>query len=96
MKIMEKFNRKDWLYYLNNLNNREISKRNASGFTLWALFGFIGFILFKLIDSLAIIFTDARNMFLTTLFFTNICNFSILVIIFISTLFFPINKKRKR
>lgn len=92
---MEKFSRKDWLSYLNNLNSREISKRNASGFTLWALFGFIGLTLFKLLDSLPIIFTDVRNIFLTTLFFTNICNFSILVIIFIGTLFFPLNKKRK-
>jgi len=94
MKIMEKFSRKDWLNYLNNLNSREINKRNASGFTLWASFGLIGFTLFKVIDSLPIIFADARNMFLTTLFFTNIYNFCILVIIFIGTLVFPISRKR--
>jgi hypothetical protein len=92
---MEKFSRKDWLNYLNNLNSREISKRNASGFTLWALFGLFGFTLFKLLDSLPIIFTDVRNVFLTTLFFTNIFNFSIVVALFILTLVIPQSRKRK-
>ena len=92
---MEKFSQKDWLNYLNNLNNREISKRSASGFTLWALFGLFGFTLFKLVDSLSIIFTDVRNVFLTILFFTNIYNFFILVILFIGTILLPLSRKRK-
>ena len=69
MKIMKKFSQKDWLNYLNNLNNREISKKNASGFTLWALFCLIGFALFKFVDCLPIIFVNVNNVFLTILFF---------------------------
>lgn len=92
---MGKFNQKDWLNYLNNLNSREISKRNASGFTLWALFGLFGFTSFKLLDGLPIIFADVRNVFLTILFFTNIFNFSIVVILFILTLVIPQSRKRK-
>jgi len=92
---MEKFSKKDWLNYLNNLNSREISKRNASGFTLWALFGLFGFTSFKLLDGLPIIFADVRNVFLTILFFTNIFNFSIVVALFILTLVIPQSQKRK-
>lgn len=92
---MGKFKRKDWLSYLNNLNSREISKRNASGFTLWALIGLIGFTLFKLLDSLPIIFANVNNVFLTILFFTNLFNFSIIVALFILTLVMPQSRKRK-
>jgi len=92
---MRKFSQKDWLNYLNNLNSREISKRNASGFTLWALFGFFGFTLFRLLGSLPIIFTNVKNMFLAILFFTNIFNFSIVVALFILTLVIPQSRKRK-
>ena len=92
---MEKFSQKDWLNYLNNLNSREISKRNASGFTLWALFGLFGFTLFKFLDSLPIIFADVKNEFLIILFFTNIFNFSIIVALFILTLVMPQSRRRK-
>ena len=92
---MEKFSQKDWLNYLNNLNSREISKKNASGFTLWALFGLFGFTLFKFFDSLPIIFANVNNVFLTILFFTNIFNFSIVVALFILTLVIPQSRKRK-
>lgn len=92
---MGKFSQKDWLNYLNNLNSREISKRNASGFTLWALFGLFGFTLFRLLGSLPIIFTNVKNVFLTILFFTNIFNFSIVVALFILTLVIPQSRKRK-
>jgi len=92
---MEKFSRKDWLNYLNNLDSREISKRNSSGFTLWASFGLFGFALFRLLDSLPIIFADVENVFLTILFFTNIFNFSIIVALFILTLVIPQSRKRK-
>lgn len=66
---------KDWLIYLNDLNNREISKQNSSGFTTWAFFGLIGFTLFKLLDSLPTIFMDTKNVFLSKLFITNIYKF---------------------
>jgi len=92
---MEKFRRKDWLSYLNNLNSREISKRNASGFTLWALFGLFGFTFLRLLDSLPIIFANVKNVFLCILFFTNIFNFSIVVALFILTLVIPQSRKRK-
>jgi len=92
---MERFSRKDWLNYLNNLDIREISKRNSSGFTLWASFGLFGFTLFKLLDSLPIIFADVENQFLTILFFTNIFNFSIIVALFVLTLGMPQSRKRK-
>jgi len=92
---MEKFSQKDWLSYLNNLNSREISKKNASGFNLWALFGLFGLTLFRLLDSLLIVFANVKNVFLTILFFTNIFNFSIVVAVFILTLIIPQSKKRK-
>jgi len=93
--MTEKFSRKDWLNYLNNLNNREISKRSSSGFTLWALFGLFALTLFKLLDSFPIIFMNAQNKFLSMLFFTNIYNFFIVVIIFMGTLLIPQSIKRK-
>lgn len=86
---------KDWLEYLNNLNNREINKKNASGFKLWALFGLFGFTFFKLLDSLPIIFANINNIFLTILFFTNIFNFFIVAAMFTTTLLFPLSRKRK-
>jgi len=88
-------NQKDWLVYLNNLNNREINKKNASGFKLWALFGLFGFTFFKLLDSLPIIFANINNIFLTILFFTNIFNFFIVAAMFTTTLLFPLSRKRK-
>lgn len=90
-----KINQKDWLVYLNNLNNREISKRSSSGFTTWALFGLIGFTLFKLLDSLPIIFMNINNIFLSKLFITNIFNFFIVIIIIIPVLTLPLNIRRR-
>ncbi len=94
-KIMEKFTREDWLNYINNLNNREISKKNASGINLWALFGFFGFTFFKLLDSLPKIFLSTNNLFLTLLYFINIYNFFIVLITFIETIVIPLNRNRK-
>jgi len=85
---------KDWLVYLDNLNNREISKQSSSGFTTWAFFGLIGFTLFKLLDSLPIIFMDAKNVFLSKLFITNILNFCIVIFVFILALSIPLDGKR--
>jgi hypothetical protein len=93
--MTEKFNQKDWLNFIKELNDREISKRNSSGFTLWALFGLFGFILFKFLDSLPIIFADVKSEFLIILFFTNIFNFSIVVALFILTLVVPQSGRRK-
>jgi len=96
-KIMKKNNltQKDWLVYLDNLNNREISKQSSSGFTTWAFFGLIGFTLFKLLDSLPIIFMDTKNVFLSKLFITNILNFCIVLFFFIPALLIPQVGKRK-
>jgi hypothetical protein len=85
---------KDWLVYLNNLNNREISKQSSSGFTTWALFGLIGFTLFKFLDSLPIIFIDTKNVFLSKLFITNILNFCIVFFLFIPILLIPLGKRK--
>ena len=90
-----KLNQKDWLVYLNNLNNREISKRNSSGFTTWALFGLIGFTLFKLLDSLPIIFMNIKNVFLSKLFLTNIFNFIVVIGVFIPVLLIPLSVRRR-
>ncbi len=88
-------NRKDWLVYLNNLNNREISKQNSSGFTTWALLGFISFLLFKWLNSLPIIIIDVKNVFLFKLFITNIFNIFVAIIIFLVTLSMPFSGRRK-
>jgi hypothetical protein len=90
-----KFNQKDWLNFIIELNNREINKRSSSGFNLWALFGLFGFTLFKFIDSLPIFFADVKNEFSIILFFTNIFNFSIIVALFILTVVVPQNRRRK-
>ena len=92
---MEKFNRKDWLEYINNLNNREISKRNSSGITTWALFGLIGFLLFELIDGLPIILMNSTNIFLTKLFIANISNFFMVTFFLQFVLFIPIEEKKR-
>jgi len=96
-KIMKKnnINRKDWLVYLNNLNNREIGKRSSSGFTNWALFGLIGFTLFKLLDSLPIIFMNINNIFLSKLFITNIFNLFIVISIITPALILPLSLRRR-
>lgn len=91
----EKLNQKDWLIYLDNLNNREISKQSSSGFTTWAFFGLIGFTLFKLLDSLPIIFMDTKNVFLSKLFITNILNFFIVIFVIIGVFSMPKTGKRK-
>jgi len=70
---------KDWLVYLDNLNNREISKRNSSGFTTWALFGLIGFISFKVLDILPTVCMDMKKVFLSKLFMTNFFNLCIVI-----------------
>lgn len=88
------FSQKDWLEYLNNLNNREISKRSSSGITTWALFGLIGFIFFELIDRLPTILMDATNIFLSKLFITNFLNFFLVFGLFIG--FFSIHENEKR
>lgn len=96
MMKKNKLNQKDWLEYLNNLNNREISKRNSSGFNTWALFGLIGFILFKLFDILPIVFMDIKKVFLTKLAITNIFNFCIIITVFMFFLLMtPRGEKRK-
>lgn len=73
---------KDWLVYLDNLNNREISKRNSSGFTTWALFGLIGFISFKVLDILPTVCMDMKKVFLSKLFMTNFFNLCIVISVF--------------
>lgn len=73
---------KDWLVYLDNLNNREISKRNSSGFTTWALFGLIGFISFKVLDILPTVCMDMKKVFLSKLFMTNFLNLCIVISVF--------------
>ena len=95
--MMKKNNltQKDWLVYLDNLNNREISKQSSSGFSTWAFFGLIGFTLFKLLDSLPIIFMDTKNVFLSKLFITNILNFCIVFFVFTPVLLIPKIGKRK-
>jgi len=77
-----KLTQKDWLEYLNNLNIREISKRNSSGFTTWALFGLIGFISFKVLDILPTVCMDMERVFLTKLFMTNFLNLCIVISVF--------------
>ena len=96
-KIMKKNNltQKDWLVYLDNLINREITKKSSSGFTTWAFFGLIGFALFKLLDSLPIIFMDAKNIFLSKLFITIILNFCIVFFVSTPVLLVPQVGKRK-
>lgn len=82
MMKKNKLTQKDWLEYLNNLNIREISKRNSSGFTTWALFGLIGFISFKVLDILPIVCMDIERVFLTKLFITNFLNLCIVISVF--------------
>ncbi|MHA1659026.1 MAG: hypothetical protein ACTSUT_07870 [Promethearchaeota archaeon] len=86
---------KDWLIYLDNLNNREISKQNSSGFTTWALLGLISFLLLKLIDSLPIIYMDIENVFLFKLFITNIFNLFTVILFFAVASSLPRKEKRK-
>lgn len=77
-----KLTQKDWLEYLDNLNIREISKRNSSGFTTWALFGLIGFISFRVLDILPTVCMDIERVFLIKLFMTNFFNLCIVISVF--------------
>ncbi|MFZ7132625.1 MAG: hypothetical protein ACOWWR_09740 [Eubacteriales bacterium] len=88
-----KLTRKDWLDYLNNLNNREISKQNATGFNAWALFGLLGFSLFKTIDNLPVIF---ENFKVSILCIASVFNLLVVIIIFYFFIIIPSYNSRKR
>jgi hypothetical protein len=45
------------------LNDREINRRRASGFTSWALLGVVTYLLFHLLDNLPLIFSPPNNIF---------------------------------
>jgi hypothetical protein len=47
-----------WLDYIIKLNDREISKRQASGFTYWAQLGVISVIFYRLLEKLPILITN--------------------------------------
>lgn len=52
---MEQINKKEWIDYIARLNDRSISKRQATGFTNWAICGVIGILIFSLIDKLPVL-----------------------------------------
>jgi hypothetical protein len=78
-----------WLEYLNNLNNRELAKQTSNGFTVWALFGLIGFSFFKIIDHLPIIIENIKISILLIATFSNIL-FTV-IILFHLYLIVPVN-----
>lgn len=93
--MIKEFYQKDWLIFIAELNNREINKQNYLGFNLWVLFGLFGFALFKILDSLPIIYADAINKFLFILFFTNIFNLYVILALLSLTFLIPQSGKRK-
>jgi hypothetical protein len=46
----------NWLDYIIKLNDREINRRRASGFTLWALLGVVALLFVQLFDNVPQIF----------------------------------------
>lgn len=78
-----KFDNKAWFDYVNKLNDREISRKSSSGFTLWAILGLLVYLIFSIIDNLPTVLNNTNSLFLTILFIANILNItSVLVMIY--------------
>jgi len=53
-------NKREFLInYIIKLNDRKIDKKVASGFTLWALLGFLGYILYDLLNNITYILNQS-------------------------------------
>jgi hypothetical protein len=76
---VDSFSQKDWFDYINKLNDRELSKRNASGITMWALWGFIAFIFIKIIQLAPILDSIGNFVLDSTLIFTIMLNFLVII-----------------
>lgn len=73
---MNKNRKKFFLKYIIKINDREINKKTASGFTTWALLGFLGLLFYKVLNHLPIFL---NNYNLINIIFANIFNFIIIL-----------------
>jgi hypothetical protein len=70
---------KNWLEYITKINDRQISKQQASGLTTWAILGLVGVIIFKLFDKLTLL-NNNKNVFLLLIFIITIFDLTFVII----------------
>lgn len=88
-----------WFDYISKLNDRTLSKKRASGLTIWAIGGLLIFLLFQIIDYLPKLIQDRLNFIDHIVVVTTIINITIYSIIFylsiLNTFSFEINQELK-
>jgi hypothetical protein len=61
--------------HIRDLNSRHIQKRQASGFTLWAVLALMSFLLFNIIDKMYIVLVVLDARFILLILITMLLNF---------------------
>ena len=80
-----------WFEYITKLNDRDLNRRRASGFTLWALLGLLGILFFRVLDSFPLIFASNEKFLFFLLFTGNFINIvfllaHIFIIVWVNTI----------
>ena len=57
-----------WFEYIIKLNDREINRKKASGFTSWSLFGLLSILLYRALDNLQYYSTPVFMIFIVSIF----------------------------
>jgi hypothetical protein len=77
---MDLYTKKEWFEYINKLNDRELSKRNASGITMWAFSAFIGLIMMNIIHLIPSLVNNSDFVFSSIIVFTILINFLVTIV----------------
>lgn len=93
-----KYNESEWLDYIMKLNDRELNRRQTSGFTSWAILGLIALLLFKLLDGILIIFKSYDSATIFFIYSAVMCDIALSVggIVYLPSLFHDIELRERR
>lgn len=71
----------NWLDYIIKLNDRELNRRRASGFTLWALLGAVALLFVQVFDRLSLIWSSPLGLYLFITLSAAVANLSVCLLI---------------
>jgi hypothetical protein len=77
----------EWYNFISKINDRNLSRQSASGFTSWALLGVIAIMFYSLIDQIHIIHLMPGRQFPILIIWASIISAIILIIIYLIVLF---------
>lgn len=83
--------------YISKLNDRNLQRQRASGFTLWAIFGVMAFLILDLIDKIPIVIDSQELWFYFIIILVGVIDLFILIqLLLISIMLYSENHKSRR